>query len=148
MGKIISFTDAREIPRLWNDELNAYEQLFDDAEQNGNTMLYLNNDTNPPSLGIIYRDDDIYDNYIGFMIEPTDQAIKVWFAVDDNGSIERGSIVCMPFDIDTSLSTIIAKCEDYINKCPACGKEVPYKDQKRYSVAGRCCMDCYEHRTK
>ncbi len=42
----------------------------------------------------------------------------------------------------SSLSDIVSKAKAAMDTCPVCGKSVPYKEQQRYSFAGRCCPEC------
>lgn len=137
--RIISIEDANQISDVWNKE-----DIFKEVENNSSCELLLNTNCTPASFKILAKDDSLEyrdENIIGYLIVPYTKEINIWLAVDDNGDITDGLSICT-LDKSASLSECISKAKAEVNKCPVCGKEVPLKEQKPYSFAGRCCKEC------
>lgn len=142
MSRIISFEDACELPRVWDDMDIKNDPIYREASENGLSDLLLDDSSGPVGINILYRLDDMGDKVLGLYICPRKRGIDVWEALDYNGTIHSGKNIVNDIAEGSSLSDIVSKAKAVMNVCPVCGKSVPYKDQQRYSFAGRCCPEC------
>lgn len=138
---IISYEQACEMRNLHNLDIKSMP-IFKEADENGLCELLASTSSFPNSIEILVKDDLDVKNAIGYVITVYKDSIDIWIAYEIDGNIHAGLSVCKNLNINTSLSECIAKAKVERNICPVCRKEVPYKDQHRFSFAGRCCQDC------
>lgn len=142
MSRIISFEDACAIERVWDNMDIKNDLIYREAGENGLADILLDESSGPVSINIIYRIEDMGENIVGLYICPRKRGIDVWEAIERNGSIYSGKNIINDLNGSCSLSDVVGKARTAMETCPVCGKVVPYKDQKRYSFAGRCCPEC------
>lgn len=141
MYKIISFEDACNLERVLNNIDVKTEPIFNEANTDSRCNIIIGDNSSPPSIDILVKDDSIADNIIGYLVVLFQDDITVWLARDYQGDIVSDSKICS-LHRDASLNEVITKCTEQINICPVCNKSVPYKNQSHYSFAGRCCKEC------
>lgn len=144
MSRIVSFEEACELPRVWDDINIKNDSIYREASENGLSDLLLDDSSRPVGIHILYRLDDMGDKVVGLYICPVKRGIDVWEALEYNGTIRAGKSIISDIAKGSSLSDVVNKAKDAMNICPVCRKSVPYKDQQRYSFAGRCCSDCLQ----
>lgn len=114
--------------------------LYKEAIEDGRCEFVLD-DMGTPSVAVLYKMDGLGDN-IGLYIQFFSSDISVWSAREDKYGIRGTYSIISDLDKDISLSELVNKCLAVINKCPVCGKEIPFSEQKGFGFAGRCCPDC------
>lgn len=138
MIKQISYEEACNI-KNWAGFDVKNTPIFKEADEMGHEIC-INTDSSPASLEIVVKE-ELDDKNFGFLIMPTKNEVWVYSLVDIGYGPRSGLNICTCRH-DDSLSSIISKARSEANKCPVCGKEIPFKDQERYSFAGRCCKEC------
>ena len=141
MSKIISYEDACQLERNFHDFDIKNMPIFKEADESGLCEILIDNGTVPLSLDIFIKDDSLGKNALGFIISFHTNDLEIWVANEYSGELRTGVNVCT-LKLDSSLNFCINKAKEEINKCPECGKIVPYKEQSGFSFAGRCCKDC------
>lgn len=146
MGKIISYEEALNLPRVLYDS-NKVDSLpiYKEADENGQCELFLDTNSNPPTVDILVKvnDDSLKKDEIGYMISICSDTIDIWIAYEyKEGYISSSTNICSGLPLDTSLNECINMAKIALSTCPVCGKSVPYKEQFGYSFAGRCCEEC------
>lgn len=134
----ITFEEACEVPNFTKIDV-ANSKLFKEAFENDLCEVIADTSSRPISLGIIYKKPDLADDVLGYGIYIFREDISVYIMKTDyNSSLHVVDID----DINADLSTIISQANAVINICPICKENVPFRGQRRYSFAGRCCMNC------
>ena len=136
--KRITFEEACEVPN-WTKTDVANNKLFKEAFENNLCEVMADTSSCPINLVIIYKKPDLADDVLGYGIHIFRKDISVYIMHTDYNS---GLHVVDIDDINADLSTIVSQANMAVNICPVCKENVPFKDQRRYSFAGRCCMNC------
>ena len=140
MDKKLSYDELVELSKTRRLSLPVDTPIFLEAKEAGYPFV-VNTNNIPATVDILVPDTSISDNVLGYLICVHDGWTSIYVAREYQGNILDGASVC-DLSRDDNLMTAIAKAKASINVCPVCGKEVPYKDQRGYSFAGRCCQEC------
>lgn len=138
MATPISYDQAKEVCPKYMD-LAIIQEAFRDE----NCEVLLDRNGGEYYLKILYKMDDLGENTVGLYLSIYDHDISVFSAWARSASDISGHLgIIDNIDIHSSLSDAINKAKAVMNICPQCGKAIPFKEQKMFSFAGRCCPAC------
>lgn len=133
----ITFEEACEVPNFTKVDV-ANSKLFKDAFENNKCEVMADDTSRPIGLCIIYKKQDLSDDVLGYGIYVFRDDISVYIMKTDYNS----SLHVVDVDKNADLATVVSEADAVVNVCPICKENVPYKEQKRFSFAGRCCVKC------